>query len=631
VKNWYKAAINVEWRQTNSFWMNESNSLQLPTMTEPLHIYLIIGGLFLFVVTILLIFISLKVNKLINGDTDAAIQELTRLLLNNEACLNNGFSESRKELREVSSENRREIQDVFKNLQDTLLKRISENSAIQIQQLNSFKAALNELSEKLINNSNDFKLSVSQSFHTTSEALNNKQDEFRDKTLERLNAFEGVIKTDAKTNREELNTSLKSFEGKFSEGIKEFNEQLRTTSGALNNKQDEFRDKTIERLNTFEGVIKTDAKVNREELNTSLKSFEGKFSEGIKEFNEQLRIRFSDLNKQQSEANEQAKNSIVDIRQTIESQLKAIREDNTQQLNEMRKTVDEKLHDTLEKRLGESFKQVSDRLEQVHKGLGEMQTLAIGVGDLKKVLSNVKTRGILGEYQLGNILEQIMSPDQYAVNVATKQGSRENVEFAIKLPGKSDEKTVWLPIDSKFPLESYQALLLALEEGNLVTIDSAQKLLLKAIESFAKDISGKYIDPPHTTDFAVMFLPIESLYAEVLRHPALFERLQRTYRITVTGPTTLSALLSSLNMGFRTLAVQKRSSEVWKVLAEVKTEFVKYSEQLATVHKYINSASTSLENLQTTRTKVMERKLRGVELLEVDGETPPLLAIDNLD
>jgi DNA recombination protein RmuC len=267
----------------------------------------------------------------------------------------------------------------------------------------------------------------------------------------------------------------------------------------------------------------------------------------------------------------------------------------------------------------------------VHKGLGEMQTLAVGVGDLKKVLSNVKTRGNLGEYQLGNILEQILSPDQYAVNVATKQGSRENVEFAIKLPGKSDEKTVWLPIDSKFPLETYQALLAAWEEGNITAIDIAQKQLLKVVESFAKDISCKYIDPPHTTDFAIMFLPVESLYAEVLRHPEMFDRLQRTYRITITGPTTLSALLNSLNMGFRTLAVQKRSSEVWKVLAEVKTEFVKYSEQLAAVHKHINSASNTLETLQTTRTKAMERKLRGVETLEIGVDqvvNPPMMLDD---
>jgi DNA recombination protein RmuC len=534
-------------------------------MTEPLLLPVIFGALLLLAILILLSIVLSRINRLLKTNPDVAHQEFIRLLQNNETSLNNGFSESRKELREVSAENRRELQDVFKNLQDTLLKRISENGALQIQQLNSFKTALNELSEKLINNSNDFKQSVSHSFQASSDALNKKQDEFRDKTLHKLDGFEATIKTDAQ--------------------------------------------------------------VNRQELNNGLKSFEDKFSEGIKDFNGQLRLQFTELNKQQAEANLQAKNSILEIRLTIENQLKAIREDNTQQLNEMRKTVDEKLHDTLEKRLGESFKQVSDRLEQVHKGLGEMQNLAIGVGDLKKVLSNVKTRGILGEYQLGNILEQILSPDQYAINVATKQGSRENVEFAVKLPGKSDEKTVWLPIDSKFPLESYQLLLTAWEEGNIVTIDAAQKLLLKAIESFAKDISGKYIDPPHTTDFAILFLPVESLYAEILRHPELFERLQRTHRITITGPTTLSALLNSLSMGFRTLAVQKRSSEVWKVLAEVKTEFVKYSEQLAAVHKHINSASNTLETLQTTRTKVMERKLRSVEVMELhsDGVQPVLL------
>jgi len=538
-------------------------------MTESIQTPFFIGVLLLSAILILLILLLIKVNHLLKSQSDTAIPEFTRLLQNAESTINQGFAESRRELREVSTDNRRETQENFKILQDTLLRRISENNSIQTQQLQAFKTAFNDLSEKLISHFNEFQKSVSESFQNTSEALNKKQDEFRDKTLERFTAFETTIKADAKVNRDELNSGLKSFEGKFSEGIKDFGEQLRS--------------------------------------------------------------KFSDLGKQQADANLQAKNSILEVKQTIENQLKAIREDNTLQLNEMRKTVDEKLHDTLEKRLGESFKQVSDRLEQVHKGLGEMQTLAVGVGDLKKVLSNVKTRGILGEYQLGNILEQILSPDQYAVNVATKQGSRENVEFAIKLPGKSDEKTVWLPIDSKFPLETYQALLAAWEEGNITAIDIAQKQLLKVVESFAKDISSKYIDPPHTTDFAIMFLPVESLYAEVLRHPEMFDRLQRAYRITITGPTTLSALLNSLNMGFRTLAVQKRSSEVWKVLAEVKTEFVKYSEQLAAVHKHINSASNTLETLQTTRTKAMERKLRGVETLEigVDQVVNPSMVLDD--
>ncbi len=355
------------------------------------------------------------------------------------------------------------------------------------------------------------------------------------------------------------------------------------------------------------------SKINREELSNSLKSFEIKFSENIKELNELLRQKFGDFSKQQIDVNKQATDNIKEVEKTIEKQLKSIREDNNQQLNEMRKTVDEKLQTTLEKRLGESFKQVSDRLEQVHKGLGEMQNIATGVGDLKKVLSNVKTRGILGEYQLENILEQILTPDQYAKNVATKKGSQANVEFAIKLPGKESGKEVWMPIDSKFPIEDYHVLLDAFEKGDKNEIENAQKVLIKKIESFAKNISEKYIDPPHTTDFGIMFLPVESLYAEVLRHPDLFEILQRKYKITVTGPTTLSALLSSLQMGFRTLAVQKRSSEVWDILKAVKFEFKEFSGVLAKVHKQIDTASGTLETLRTTRTNVLERKLKDVE------------------
>ncbi len=536
-------------------------------MTDP---FTLLGASVTFLVLIVLMlqfFVLQKVNKLGGSNTEQVKVELTRLLERSQEILKEGLSDSRKELREVSSDNRREMNDLFKGFQDTLLKRVAEDSGEQSRQLDTFKSALNGLSEKLINNSNDFKQSVSDSFQNSNESLNKKQDEFREKTLERLNDFDVNIKSDAKENRQELNAGLKSFEQGFTLSIKEFDEQLR--------------------------------------------------------------VKFADLTKQQQDANLLAKSSINEIRETIEKQLQSIRQDNTQQLNEMRKTVDEKLHDTLEKRLGESFKLVSDRLEQVHKGLGDMQNLAVGVGDLKKVLSNVKTRGILGEYQLGNILEQILSPDQYGINVATKKGSQANVEYAVKLPGKSDEKIVWLPVDSKFPLESYQVLLQALEDGDIHKIDLAEKALLKAIESFAKDISSKYIDPPHTTDFAIMFLPVESLYGEVLRHPALFEKLQRTYHITITGPTTLSALLNSLQMGFRTLVVQQRSSEVWNVLGEVKTEFVKYAKQLETVKKHLNTATGSLETLQSTRTSVMERKLRSVESLELESDIPPISLIES--
>ena len=308
--------------------------------------------------------------------------------------------------------------------------------------------------------------------------------------------------------------------------------------------------------------------------------------------------------------------AVKDVRETIEKQLKEIREDNGKRLEEMRKTVDEKLQDTLEKRLGESFKQVSERLEQVHKGLGEMQSIASGVGDLKKVLTNVKTKGILGEYQLANIIEQLLPREQYEENVATRPGSSERVEFAVRMPGNSDDDVVWLPIDSKFPLNGYEDLLNAREAGDLDAIAAAEKALTATLEKFAKDISEKYVEAPHTTDFGVMFLPIESLYAEVLRHPGVFETLQRKYRITVTGPTTMSALLNSLQMGFRTLAVTKRSSEVWKILEAVKTEFGKFSNQLEKVDKQLSTAKKSLEDLRSTRTNVMQRRLKDVGTLD---------------
>lgn len=518
------------------------------------------------VLLIMQIVMLIRMNRLADNGADLRHQELLQRMQFQNETLQNGFAEARKDYREGHQASRQELSQSAKQMQDSLLQRIVENSKVQNQQLDLFQTMLGELSERLINHSNEFRQSVSMAFQTSSEALTLKQDAFREKTVEKLDSFEASIKSDAKDNRKELQEGLKSFEQKFADSIKGFGEQL-----------------------------------------------SGKFSE---------------LTQQQTDAANQARNSILEIRDTIDKQLKAIRDDNSLQLNEMRKTVDEKLQTTLEKRLGESFKLVSDRLEQVHKGLGEMQTLAVGVGDLKKVLSNVKTRGILGEYQLGNILEQILSPEQYATNVATKAGSQANVEYAVKLPGKADEQCVWLPIDSKFPLESYQVLLQAYEEGDPSKIDAAQKQLLKTVESFAKDISAKYIDPPQTTDFAILFLPIESLFAEVLRHPQMFELLQTKYRITVTGPTTLSALLNSLHMGFRTLAVQKRSSEVWKVLAEVKTEFSSYSEQLALVYKQLQTASGSLEKLKDTRTKAMERKLRDVAVLEQDDVKALTLASD---
>jgi len=303
---------------------------------------------------------------------------------------------------------------------------------------------------------------------------------------------------------------------------------------------------------------------------------------------------------------------LFDLRSEMETRLRAIEAMNEKKLEEMRVTVDEKLQGTLEKRLGESFKQVSERLEQVHKGLGEMQTLAVGVGDLKKVLSNVKTRGTWGEVQLGALLEQVLTAEQYGKNVAVT-GTLERVEFAVKLPGQDNGgEPMWLPIDAKFPLEDYQRIVEAAEAGDAAGVERAVQDLEKRVLSFAKSIRDKYIDPPKTTDFGILFLPTEGLYAEMMRRTSFVEAVQRDYRVIVAGPSTLLALVNSLQMGFKTLAIQKRSSEVWETLGMVKAEFVKYHGVLGKVREKLDQASKTIDEAEQ-RTRVIQRKLRGVE------------------
>ncbi len=322
------------------------------------------------------------------------------------------------------------------------------------------------------------------------------------------------------------------------------------------------------------------------------------------------------------ESNEQRLNALREttetrlesLRETLERRLRDLQADNAAKLEEMRRTVDEKLHATLEQRLGASFKQVSDRLEQVHKGLGEMQALASDVGDLKRVLTNVKTRGTWGEVQLASLLEQLLVPEQYGCNVAPVPGSNERVEFAIRLPGGTSEAPVWLPIDAKFPREDYDRLVLAQEHADPVAAEAAGKQLEQRLRLEAKTIRNKYIAPPATTDFALLFLPTEGLYAEIVRRPGLVDELQRSWRVVVAGPSTLAAILSSLQMGFRTLAVEKRSSEVWQLLGAVKTEFGKFGDVLAKAKEHIDRAGTTL-GTAATRTRAIERRLRGVESL----------------
>jgi DNA recombination protein RmuC len=400
-----------------------------------------------------------------------------------------------------------------------------------------------------------------------------------------LDTFKSVLQTEMKENRAELSTELR-------ENRKELTSNLELLTSKME-----------EKLAMIHEGLSKNAKENREELAKTLKEFSDTFSNNVRDFNELQKQKFDAMALKQDEL----------VKST---ELK---------LEKMRETVDEKLHKTLEERLGQSFQLVSERLEAVQKGLGEMQTLANGVGDLKKVLSNVKTRGVLGEIQLGNILEQIMAPEQYEANVKTKQGSNDLVEFAIKLPGKDDHgKEVYLPIDAKFPQEDYIRLQNAYEVGDVSGIESASKALTNAIKKFAKDIRDKYIDPPFTTDFGILFLPIEGLFAEVVRQPDLVAVLQREYKIIITGPTTLAAMLNSLQMGFKTLAIQKRSSEVWQILGAVKTEFVKFGDVLDKAQKKINEANKELDNLVGTRTRLMLSKLKKVEELPV-SDTADLL------
>jgi DNA recombination protein RmuC len=306
---------------------------------------------------------------------------------------------------------------------------------------------------------------------------------------------------------------------------------------------------------------------------------------------------------------------IREMRETMDKKFGELIADNSARLEKMRETVDEKLHKTLETRLGQSFKLVSERLELVQKGLGEMQSLATGVGDLKKVLSNVKNRGVLGEYQLAGILEQVLTPAQYAQNVKTKAGSADNVEFAVKIPSKEDSsKIIWLPLDAKFPIEDYEKLNNAYDAGNTGEIDFYRKELEKKIKLFAKDIKTKYVDPPNTTDFAIMFLPIEGLYAEVLRIPGLLETIQRDYKVSITGPTTISAFLNTLQMGFRSLAVEKRTSEIWDLLGAVRAEFGKFGDALAKTRQKLDQASKEIDNAGV-RSRAIEKKLRDVQTL----------------
>jgi DNA recombination protein RmuC len=388
--------------------------------------------------------------------------------------------------------------------------------------------------------------------------------------------------------------------------------------------------------------VRDEFRANREEARGAGKELREEVSIGLKSTSDMLfhmlermvkiqHTQLEGMTKQLKELTESNQSALDRVRITFDSRVKELQEGNEKKLDEMRKTVDEKLHDTLQKRLGESFKLVSDRLEAVHKGLGEMQTLATGVGDLKRVLTNVKARGTWAEVQLGAILDQILTAEQYQKNVCVKAHSAERVEYAVRLPGPKDDPggCVWLPIDSKFPQEDYVRLQDAADKADPEAVQIASDALARAVRAAAKDIHDKYVNPPSTTDFGIMFLATEGLYAEVLRQPALVDDLQQRFRVVLAGPTTLVAILSSLRMGFQTLAIEQRTSEVWRVLGAVKTEFGKFGDVLETVRRQLNSASRTIEQTGV-RSRAMERKLRSVEQLP-EGEASDLLALPTTD
>ncbi len=429
----------------------------------------------------------------------------------------------------------------------------------------------------------------------------------------------GEFTDSARQAREEMGSTLKGVGDSL-------HKQLQALTQASDQKLGAMRETVEKRLGELqEGNTKKLDEIRREATDSAQKTRE-EVGKTIGDFLNWQRMQFAEVIGQLTRLTESNEKRLDTVRASVEEKLKSIQDDNTKKLEQIRGTVEEKLQSTLEKRLSESFKLVSERLEQVHQGLGEMQALATGVGDLKRVLTNVKVRGTWGEVRLGAMLEEVLTPDQYDTNVATKEDS-ERVEYAIRLPGRGGEKgeIVWLPIDAKFPTEDYQRLIEAQERGDAEGVDAAARQLENRIKACAGDISTKYVNPPKTTEFGVLFLPTEGLFAEVVRRPGLIETIQHTYRVVIAGPTTLWSILNSLQMGFRTLAIEQRSSEVWNLLAAVKTEFGKYGTVLAKVQKKLQEASNSVDSV-AVRSRAIQRKLRDVEELPApDAQSTPLL------
>lgn len=533
----------------------------------------------------------------------------------------------REEQRAAASELRTEIQSGLRSSLDVLRETIDTVSKTQTAQFETVTNSLRQVAEANQEALERVRDTIDARIKELSEGNERKVSEMRAEVSEGLKTVKEQI---AKT-LEELATVQKTQLDAVSNRLKELTESNQATL-------ERIRATFDERMREFQEGNEKRVAAMRQEVSEGLKTVSDNVSKTLTDLGSAQRTQLEEMTNKLKELGESNQGALERIRGTFDQRIKEMQEGNERKLEEMRKTVDEKLHDTLEKRLGESFKLVSERLEVVHRGLGEMQNLANGVGELKRVLSNVKVRGTWAEVQLGSILEQILDRRQYDRNVRVKADSGEAVEYAIRLPGPKNEPgaVVWLPIDSKFPQEDYLRLQEAAERGDAEAVQQASEALARTVRAAAKEIRDKYVDPPHTTDFAIMFLATEGLYAEVLRHPALVEQLLQEFRIVVAGPTTLAAILSSLRMGFRTLAIEQRAAEVWKVLGAVKTEFGKFGQVLDKVKRQLNTATNTIEETGK-RTRAMERRLRAVEelpeeeasaLLELPASLDPVDAED---
>jgi DNA recombination protein RmuC len=566
---------------------------------------------------------------------------------------------SRDEWGRAARGQRQELTDAFKTFGDSVVQRMTDVANTQQERLEAFSDQLGafakasgerldgvrletatgakQVREEVVSTIKALSDTVTQTMAELGKVQNAQLESFSDQlgsfasaSGERLDGVRAESATGAKQLREEVVATLTSISDTMAETMKGLAAAEKVQLEAFSGEIASLTKTSSEKLDGMRNESATGAKQLREEVIAALK--------GITEATTTTMGELANIQKARLEAMSSALEKLADsnekkleaVRVTVEGQLRSMQIDNAKQLDQMRQTVDEKLQGTLEKRLGESFKQVSERLEQVHKGLGEMQTLATGVGDLKKVLTNVKTRGTWGEVQLGTILEQVLNPDQFTGNVATKDDG-ERVEFAIKLPGQGAQKedVVWLPIDAKFPMEDYQRLVEAQENADADGVEAAGKQLENRVKTCARDVCEKYLNPPKTTDFGILFLPIEGLFAEVIRRTGLIEVIQRESRVVIAGPTTLWSILNSLQMGFRTLAIQQRSSEVWNLLAAVKTEWTKYGAMLDIVQKKLQQASDTVEKAKV-RSRAVGRKLKDVQELPV-GEAAALLPADALE